>query len=448
MRRLAIVLPVVLALACERSSEAIAEEQAKQVEVSPSLSPAPAAPEPESIDEKEPAAEAPAAIPSLQLTRLETEREGSFMLPEDTDELMPRAAVVLGRGFAVVGEAHARGRPDHPPQTWRWVGYVSDVDQASEGVGTKLAAGSIRAAVSDGKGGALLVGSVASGTDARGWFGVLDAKGVVGRQLELDGEASTELVGLLAGHGPDQHALVLGNVDGQGWVASLGSRGAVRWDSYVGSGDSVQNHAAARVAGERGDVLAIGTRVQLGGESESWWALIPDHGGADAKVEQGNFEIEGADRLQTLDAIVDLQGTGFLALGRAKRERAQDHDQVIAVGFDRTGEPTWIRVLERFRAIEIYGGAGNPALLGAANFVVRVPITGGEGTSALAWLEIYPGVDGILVPRQLAGTIGWESAGFIEDREGSAIVTFKRTETGIDWRILPLGTTYRVGSPS
>jgi hypothetical protein len=44
--------------------------------------------------------------------------------------------------------------PRRPATDSAWVGYVSDVDGASEGVGTKLAAGSIRAAVSDGEGSA------------------------------------------------------------------------------------------------------------------------------------------------------------------------------------------------------------------------------------------------------------------------------------------------------
>ena len=51
---------------------------------------------------------------------------------------------------------------------------------------------------------------------------------------------------------------------------------------------------------------------------------------------------------------------------------------MIAVGFDRTGQPTWTRLLDHFRAMQIYGGAASSST------------------------------------RQLADTIGWESAGFVE----------------------------------
>jgi hypothetical protein len=438
MRHAALLLLASLAIACERAPQVAAEEQAKHTEA---VTPPPErAPREREVTGEQP--EGPPPIPGLLLARLEIEREGSFALPEGTDELVPRTAVALGRGLALVGEAQVSREA---PQAWRWVGFVPNENEAGEGVSTKLDTGSIHAAIRDGKGGALLAGELASGRDARAWFGALDAKGRMTEELELDGESATRVVELLVGHGSNERALVLGNVGDQGWVASVDSSGAVRWQAHVSSSGPTQIHAAARLGGERGDLLVIGNRAQAA--REAWWGTIAGRGGADAVVDQGSFEIEGADPDQTLDAIVDLGDMGFVALGRASRDREQSHDQVIAVGFDRTGEPTWSRVLEHFRAIEIYGGAVNPELPGIANFVLRVPIGGGEHESALAWLDISPGVDGILVPRQLAGTVGWASAGFVEGREDAAILTYTRTEAGIDWRILPLATSYRVGSP-
>lgn len=378
----------------------------------------------------EPAEQWPPPIPSLLLTTLESERQGSFTLPAGVDELAPRAAVVLGRGLALVGEARSSERAAR-----RWVGFVPDAGQPSS---VELGEGSILAAITDGKGGALLAGG--AGPEARGWFGALDARAKVTLSEELEGEASTTLRELLAGHAPGERALGLGG----GWIVSLDGRGGLRWQRSLAS---ARVHAGARLHDERGDVLAIGT--QLARESHAWWGVLVGPGGPDTQIGQGQFEIEGADPHRGLDAIVDLGDMGLLGLGRARREATQAHEQVIAVGFDRAGAPTWSRVLEYFRAKEIYGtGAVNPELVGIANFVVRVPVGGNEeDRSALAWLDISPGVDGILVPRQLAGTEGWESAGFIAGREFPAILAYRRTEGGVDWRVLPLETSYRVGAP-
>ncbi|PRP96027.1 hypothetical protein [Enhygromyxa salina] len=443
MRHAAIVLPGLLAIACESSPQTITKEPTKQTRAAASQPSERTPPAPEKLVETW-----PPAIPSLLLEKLEIERAGSFILPEGTNELTPRAAVALDRGFALVGEAVSI---DGPAQTRRWVGFVSTADRVSEGAGVQLGTGSIHAAISDDKGGALLVGDVGSWPNARGWFGTLDAKGAVTTELELASEAPTQMFDLLAGHGPEQRALLVGNVDARGLVVSIGPRGDVRWQTFVSNSGATQIHASARVHGVRGNVLAIGTRAQGAGVSESWWSTIADGpAGTDARVEQGRFQIAGADPDQVLEVIVDLgDDIGFLALGRARRDLVQDHDQIIAVGFDRTGAPTWSRALEYFRGMEIYGAAVDPERPGIANFVVRIPIGGDKGRSALGWLDICPGVDGILIPRQLAGTEGWASAGFIEGREGRpAILTYARTETGIDWRVLPLSTSYYVGAPS
>lgn len=90
--------------------------------------------------------------------------------------------------------------------------------------------------------------------------------------------------------------------------------------------------------------------------------------------------------------------------------------------------------------------SGSPRAPGAAHFVARIPI-GGDDPSALTWIMMLPGVDGILVARQLAGTIGWKSAGFVEGRTNAALSTYRPTEAGIEWRVLPIDTGYEGADP-
>ena len=101
-------------------------------------------------------------------------------------------------------------------------------------------------------------------------------------------------------------------------------------------------------------------------------------------------------------------------------------------------------MLEHLRAIEIYGGTVHRSLPGVAHFVARIPV-GGEPSTALAWIEICPGVDGVVVTRQIAGTLSWRSAGFVDGRDDGAIVTYTRSEAGIDWRVLLVGTGHLWG---
>lgn len=427
MRPAPLLVAAISVIACEPSPQSQEVEQApKETAESP-------APE-RVILRPEPVEQWPPPIPGLLITTLQVEREGSIGLPNDADELVLHSSIALGGGLAMVGE-HARRQ--------RWIGFVSETGEVDS---MALSEGAILAAISDGERRALLAGSAGSAPEIRGWLGVLDARGKLTWDREFEEGMPTQMVELLPGHDSDERALMLGDIDGQGWVISLGARGAVRWRGALTDLDGARVHAVARLHGERGDILAVGTRGRGGYVSEAWRGTIA--GGPDFEIVQGGFEIEGADQHRALDAIVDLGTMGLVALGRAWRETGQAHEQVIAVGFDHTGEPTWSRVLEYFRAKDIYGnGAVNPELPGIANFVVRVPVGGSDDRSALAWLDISPGVDGILVPRQLAGTEGWASAGFIEGRDFPAILAYRQTDSGIDWKVLPLETSYRVGAP-
>lgn len=370
-------------------------------------------------------------IPGQLLEKLAIEREGSFALPDSADELTLSAAVALGEGLAFVGRTWTRSELDPVGQSRRWIVVGPDKGPTRE---LELDAGSIHAAISDGQGGALLVGTDGPSSATRAWFGAIDERGKLTSSVVLDGvsasETSVEMVDVLAGHGDGERALLLGNVGTRGLVVSVDARGAIRWQRSFGEDSPTQILAGERVPGEQGDVLMVG--------SQMWWARLAGPVDAESSLEQGKFEIEAADPIRTLDAIVALgHDMGFIALGRAKREQVQAHDQVIAVGFDRAGQPTWTRLLDHFRGIQIYGAAVHPEAPGAAQFVARIPI-GGDEPSALCWIEMYGGVDGILVARQLAGTIGWDSAGFLEGRTNAAITTYRRTEAGIEWRVLPI----------
>lgn len=466
MRRTAILLSPLLLLACEPPPQVSVERghgDAQASKASPQAPPA--APETASETAVAPAATAtvtppPKAqiarqdlvatdlppVPNLELATLEVIRDGRFDHPEGTDELAPRAAVALEGGLALVGQAYLERRKGAMPQTWRWLGVAPGSSGASEGSGTKLEPGAIRVALPDAAGGALLAGNTATGDDARGWFGTLDAKGELAVDVTLESKTLTEMFDLLPGTGGSEAAVVLGYMDAQGWVVSLDAKGELRWQKFVSSFGYTQIRAAARLDGE--DMLAVGTRAQ--GFGESWWSQLPKDGGDDASPEgltQGKLDIEGADPHQMLHTIVDLGEQGFIALGTAKRNHIQDHDQVLAAGFDHAGQPTWSRVVPDFRVTTIYGGQVDPASPGAAHFIVELPLPGETERTALGWLELNPGADGIMVPRQLGETEGWKSAGFVEGADGLQIVTYRQAEGGMQWRVLLAAPGYRVGTP-
>ncbi len=420
MRRVGVTLLALAALGCED------EGKPAKVELHPKATTSP--PIEHVVEREKPAADWPPPIPGLLLDKLAVEREGSFALPDGADQLTPRAAVAIGDGFALVGDARVGHRQ-------RWLGFAPGDGSARE---LSFDAGSITAAISDGDGGALLAGHAGLDGDARAWFGALDGRAKLTASVELDGDAPVDVVDVLAGHEPDERALLLGNVSSRGWALSFDERDRVRWKTDPGELGSTLVHAGVWVPAAGGELLVIGTRPE--GAGEAAWSRRDD-----GRFEQGEFAIEGADPIRTLDAIVALDhDMGFIALGRAKRETTQDHDQVIAVGFDRRGQPTWARVLEHFRASEIYGGTIHRGQPGVAHFLARIPV-GGEPSTALGWIEICPGVDGVVVARQIAGTLGWESTGFVDGRDDGAMLTYMRTAAGIDWRVLLVRTDHLWG---
>jgi hypothetical protein len=148
MRGVTVSLFALAAIACEdKAPSTVAERPSESITI------------PTAEREVEPEAPTVAVappIPEQLLEKLAIEREGSFALPEGTDGLTLPAAVALGEDLAFVGYAWAHSESDPVGQSRRWIGVASEPGPARE---LELDMGSIHAAISDGQGGALLVGT-------------------------------------------------------------------------------------------------------------------------------------------------------------------------------------------------------------------------------------------------------------------------------------------------
>lgn len=435
-------LPLSLLCACTVATPEQLAEQAKQAEqTEQAKQPEPAkTPEAPATTPEPPKPSGPAVPPgredlvatdlpaprSLDALTLERTRAGSFKFASATDEIAPRAALSLGESLALVGQAYFERRPGNPLQSWRWWG-VAPAGATETLASNTRATGAIRAAIPNGEGGALLAGTVGPTGNGRGWIGSIDASGNLGLDVELDSQSLTEMLDLLPGRAddPEEHAVALGYLDAQGWVLSLDAKGQVRWQKFVSSSGYTQIRAAARL--DSGDMLALGTVAKEFGDA--WSALLPRDGGPDpspAGVEQGVISIEGADKNQMLQVLVDIGEGGFVGLGTAKRNHIQAHAQLIAVGFDREGKTNWSRALPEVRAVSILGASGAG---GRARFVLEVPDA--AGASALAILELRAG--GEHSAKQLADSAGWSSAGFVEGAAKPQVLSYRPSTEGIEW---------------
>jgi hypothetical protein len=435
MQRTATLLLALIGLACtEPRPEAKSEPEPKSADKEV------AAPEPAKPEVPEPPKPAPIRkdllaenlppVPALESMTLTASDEGSFAWPEGTDELAPRAAVAVRGGLVLAGQAYLDRQPRRISSSWRWLGFVPTSGEPSS---SKLDAGAIRAAISDGEGNALVVGNCGEQSDPRGWFAIVGGDGVLELQVDLDSPTATEMFDLIPGSEPGELAVVGGYVDAQGWLVSLDRGGAQRWQKFIGSYGYTQVRALTRLDGQPGQLLALGTRSKKFGES--WWAKSPADGGADASpadVVQDKIEIAGADVHQMLTAVVDLGSAGIVALGTAKQNHIQAHDQVVAVGFDRSGAVVWSKVIADVRVTGVYGGR---AVGQVASFVVELPADTTE--AALGLIEISG--DGTTTKaRRIADTEGWHAAGFVEGDASASVLGFVQTDAGIRWRRLAL----------
>ncbi len=404
---------------------AAAKPEPTKPESKPRVSPKPAEPE---IVRKDLVAEELPAIPTLeQLTATEL-AAGEFTFPEGTNELVARAASSLGDGLLLVGQAYFDRRPGQPSPSWRWAGFAPS---SGEPRSTRYDPGVIRAAIAH-DGGGLLTGNRGVGFDARGWFAMVAPDGTIKTETPLDSPNSTEMFDLIPGRGDGELTVVAGYVDAQGWLVSLDASGNRRWEKYIGSYGYTQIRALARL--DDGDLLAVGSRGQK--FAEFWAAVAPGDGGETAApddVTQTKIEIAGADQNQMLRALVDLGEGGYVALGTAKRNYLQAHDQLVAVGFDRSGKLGWSRVIAELRVTDVLGARVHD---GAAQFLVAVPTSNDpRPPTALALVSVPVDASAPVVARQLSDTEGWTSAGFIE---GSAtdFVAQRPSDAGLEWRRL------------
>jgi hypothetical protein len=438
MQRTATLLLAWIGLACsEPRSEAKPEPEpakpepakAEPAKVEPAK-PEPAKPEPAKpsvspLTRKDLLAENLPLVPTLESVTLTASDEGRFAWPEGSDELMPRAAVAVRGGLLLVGQAYLDRQPRRISKSWRWLGFAPTSGEPSA---SKLDAGAIRAAISDGEGNALVVGTRGEQSDPRGWFAIVGGDdGALDVQVDLESPSATEMFDLIPGGEPGELAVVGGYVDAQGWLVSLDRAGTQRWEKFIGSYGATQVRALVRLSDA--ELLALGTRAQTFGES--WWAKSPANGGKDASpddVTQDKITIAGADVHQMLSAVVDLGDAGIVALGTAKQNHIQAHDQVVAVGFDRSGAVAWSKVIPDVRVTELYGGR---AVAGTASFVVALPGSG------LGLIEIS-GDGATLAARKIADTEGWGAAGFVEGAESALVLGFMPTDAGIQWRRLAL----------
>lgn len=407
----------------KRSSES---DKASTPEPTPPPPPQPK-PQPD-IVRKDLVAEELPPVPSLDVQTVESSASGQFEWPSGADELAPRAVVAIHDGLLFVGQSY-RGRViGRPSPTWRWRGVVPT---AGASTSAEEGSGAIRAAIVGPDGGALLAGTSGDTENFRGWFAIADGHGTLELQVDLDSPSATELFDLIPGRQAGELAVVGGYVDAQGWLVSLDQAGGERWQKFIGSYGYTQVRALTRLDRE---LLVVGTRAQQFGES--WWARAPANGGADpspADVTQDKLTIDGADQHQMLRAVVSLGDAGSIALGTAKRNYIQAHDQVVLVGFDAKGQPSWSKVLDDVRVTDVYGGRADD---GAARFVVGVPSSSAGKPPALAVIEVS--ADGSAATKQLSDSEGWQSVGFIEGASTSSLIGWAPTGTGIQWRRLEL----------
>ena len=438
MRRLAASSFLLLATACQPPAPRASESQTepdREAAPKPEAAPEPKPPPPEPKTHPDLLATDLPPIPALDLAEHAVADAGTFPTPEGTDELAPRAAVMTKAGLLLVGQAYFQRTPRRVSKSWRWLGLAElGAAPGVEPRSTKSEPGAIRAAIPH-AGGALVVGTNGIGFDMRGWFGIVDDAGGLDFEVTLESPNTTELFDLVPG-APNEKAelaIAAGYVDAQAWVVSLDAGGMPRWQRYIGSYGYTQIRGLARVDGPR-PLAAIGSRAQKFGES--WVGTIPLPGPDDAElldaagVEQASLTIEGADPNQLLTTLVDAGEHGLFALGTAKRNIYQAHDQVLVVGLDRSGRVRFAKVAPQVRVTTIHAGTARSG--GGASFVASIPGPEGETLESLALIEVGP--EGAITARELADSRGWSSAGFVEGADALALVTTMQTQAGLAWR--------------
>lgn len=408
-RRVALALPL-LTLACsapaapQKADAAAAKAETKPEQAKPDKPPrAPLKKLPPKITPPpELAAKELPAAPSLPSLALESAGEGKVAAPEGLGVVLPHVALQLGEGLLIAGQGFIAYDPQiRATEVWQVQVFAPT---QGEPRATKGESGSIRTGMRDPEGGALLVGSRGVGMDVQVWASRVTAKGEPGPAISLDSLGYSDVLAVIPGATGELAALA-GFADATAWLVSLDASGAKRWQPQLDERDGFpQLRALARVGD--GSLLGVGVVAQRDGDP--WWVRVGSDGSEQARGKIVEFEGPPLDRNRMLYAIVDRGAAGFVALGLAKRAVAQDHDQVFAVGFDASGNPSWARALEDVRATQIRGAQ---SLGDAALFVLEVPSAGG---SAVALLRVAGEQGETTRAEQIAGSEGKRSAGFVQ----------------------------------
>lgn len=410
LRRVALALPL-LALACSAPAAPQPASKADLKDLKAEADAKPAKPArapvkklpPKIAPPPELAAKDLPAAPSLPSVTLERASEGKVALPEGLGVVLPHVALQLGEGLLLGGQGFIVYDPQiRATEIWQVHVFVPTQGEARAFKGES---GSIRSGTRDAEGGALLVGSTGVGMGVQVWATRVTAKGEAGPPLSLGLLGYSDVLATIGGGSEGELASLAGFADASAWLVSLDAAGAKRWQPPLDEREGFpQLRALARVEG--GGVLGVGVVAQR--EGDPWWVRVAADGSEQARGRVVEFEGTPPDRNRTLYAIVDRGAAGFVALGLAKRAVAQDHDQVFAVGFDGTGNPSWARAIEGVRAKSIRGAQahGDEAL-----FVLEVP---GEAGGAVALLHVGGEQGETTRAEQIAGSEGKRSAGFVQ----------------------------------
>ena len=342
--------------------------------------------------------------PTLATTTLAPTQSGSVNLPEGIGVVLPHAALALEQGLLIVGQAYVEYDPKiRATEIWQ---FQSFVPSTGEPRASKGESGSIRAGTLDGEGGALLVGSLGVGMDARAWVGRVGPDGSAKAALPIESLGFSDLLAATGGGPQGELAVLAGFSDTVALLRSIDAAGKKRWQPALEAEGMLQLRALARLDDQV--LLGVGSLAQR--EGNAWWVRAAADGSAIEKgtVESLDLEGSGVDSNRLLYAITAIPDAGLVALGLAKRGVVQDHDQVFAVGFDRSGKVEWARAIDQVRATQVRGALG---WQGAAMFVLEVPA--GEGR-ALALLRISGSGDADIRVEQLEGSEGKRSAGFVQ----------------------------------
>ncbi|MCA9682212.1 MAG: hypothetical protein KC457_08455, partial [Myxococcales bacterium] len=257
-----------------------------------------------------------------------------------------------------------------------------------------------------------------------------------------------QLLALVPGRGAaqigEERMVVLGRHGRGGWLGSLatGPNATLRWKLSLA--DEIELRDLVRLSPDGDTLLLVGGRRK---QQSTPWSAVMERGDEPAHlVRQDDLTLVGVAAESSLRTIVDLGAAGFAALGSAGSGPGVEHEQLFVAGFDRSGKPTWSRVLDEVRAGAVLGVAARE---GHALFLVSVPLIDiddrGRPVQSVALIDLVPAVESddeaegkaavVVTSRMLEGSESWTTAGFVDHR-AEAIALYGQRPAGIVWRLV------------